>query len=66
MLDRDERVKGRERLELRHRIHVVVRQVIARWNIRTDVLNEGQLQTLATEITEALMPSEESMQHGHH
>jgi hypothetical protein len=46
---------GRERLDRRHRIHVLVRGVIAEWNDRKQVLHLGHKIDLAAEITEAIM-----------
>lgn len=48
---------GRERLDRRHRLHVIVREVIDRFNDRREVLHMGDKINLAAEITEAVMAS---------
>lgn len=50
---------GKERLERRHKIHGVVRGVIAAWNDRAQVLHMGHKIDLGAEITEALMAMDE-------
>jgi hypothetical protein len=46
---------GRERLDRRHRIHVIVRGTIDGWNAMKEKLHLGDRIDLAAIITEAIM-----------
>lgn len=48
---------GRERLNRRHQIHVVVREAIDEWNCFRQIMHMGHKIDLAAAITEALMAS---------
>lgn len=49
---------GRERLERRQRLRVLVRNAVDRWNDRRQVMHLGDRINLTAEITEAIMSNE--------